>query len=149
MNLRSAATTALAIVVALTLAMGEASAADHEASRAVTRHSVLTSGSGTAAAGAGDEDFLTGYPHQVHTDERMIEEELELAEAAPHTLWHSPGFIRWPVGGEHVSHSPHGGGGLKTEGGVDFPSQVADVDLHDVLAALERRVPDVVQDLGL
>jgi|GEM_PF-6247841 len=60
MNLRSAATTALAIVVALTLASGSASAADHEkASAAVTRQAVVPSGPGTAAAGAG------------HTDERM------------------------------------------------------------------------------
>lgn len=91
MNLRRAVTTPLALVVALTLGMGSASAASHEnASRAVFHHAAqpLSPRSGPAAAPpAGDVDFLTGYPHEVHTDERMIEEELELAEAAPHTLW--------------------------------------------------------------
>jgi hypothetical protein len=56
-NLPKAVTTSpLAIVVMLTLGMGS------------------------------DVDILTGHPHEVHTDERMIEEQVELGEAAPHTL---------------------------------------------------------------
>ncbi|BAS16647.1 sensor protein CzcS [Arthrobacter sp. Hiyo8] len=50
-----------------------------------------------------------------------------------------PGFPGGrPAGGEHVSHSPHGGEGLQPERGVDFPAQVTDVDLHDVVSALKR-----------
>jgi hypothetical protein len=87
MNLRRAATTSLALVVALTLGMGSASAADHEkASRALVQLASQPVSPGTAAARRGC-GFLTGYPHEVHTDERMIEEELDLGEAAPHTLW--------------------------------------------------------------
>ncbi|MET3810426.1 hypothetical protein [Arthrobacter sp. UYEF3] len=88
MNLGSATRTALAAGVALTLGMGSASAAEH-GSRSVTAASpVRTAGPVSAAAGRGgaDMDFLTGYPREVHTDERMIEERLEFGEAAPHTL---------------------------------------------------------------
>ena len=88
MNICGAATTVLAVVVALMLGMGSASAGDHvKSSVPITRQAATAAGPGSAAAGAGDVDFLTGYPREVHTDERMIEEELELAGAAPHTLW--------------------------------------------------------------
>lgn len=88
MNPRKAATTSLAIVVALTLGMGSASAADHaKPPAAVARDGAPARGPGSTATASVDVDFTTGYPREVHTDERMIEEELELADAAPHTLW--------------------------------------------------------------
>lgn len=87
MNLRTAATTTLAIVLAVTLGMGSASASTADSSPG-PRHQNSQPAVPVPAAvvPAGDVDLLTGYPHEVHTDERMIDEELELTEAAPHTL---------------------------------------------------------------
>jgi len=88
MNLRSATCTALAIIVALTLGLGSASAAEHGKTLATASSAAPTTAPVAAAGGRGrpDLDVLTGYPKEVHTDERMSEEEIELAEAAPHTL---------------------------------------------------------------
>lgn len=88
MNLRSATSTALAIIVALTLGMGSASAAEHRRT-GTAASAARAAGPDAADRGQGGPDMviLTGYPQEVHTDERMIEEELEFGEAAPHTLW--------------------------------------------------------------
>ncbi len=85
MNLRAAATTFLAVVLTVTLGMGSASATTADPSPGPGHHSSQPA-LPAAVLPAGDVDLLTGYPHEVHTDERMIEEELEHAEAAPHTL---------------------------------------------------------------
>lgn len=91
MNLRAAATTFLAVVLAVTLGMGSASASTADPSPGPGpgpghQNSQPTVPVPAAVVPAGDVDLLTGYPHEVHTDERMIDEELELTEAAPHTL---------------------------------------------------------------
>src|SRR5437588_12104474 len=39
--------------------------------------------------------------------------------------------------------------GPAPEGPIDLLPQVADIDLHDVRIALEREVPDVIDQLGL
>ncbi|MET3164862.1 UNVERIFIED_ORG: hypothetical protein ABIB19_003293 [Arthrobacter sp. UYEF10] len=89
MYLRSATSTALAIIVALTLGMGSASAAEHGKTTETAASAARAAGPDAADRGqcGPDMDILTGYPQEVHTDERMIEEELEFGEAAPHTLW--------------------------------------------------------------
>ncbi|MDP9988799.1 hypothetical protein J2S98_003988 [Arthrobacter oryzae] len=84
MNLRSIPGTALAVVVVLSLGMGSASAAEHGKilPPATPAH---TAAPAVHRPGGSDLDVLTGYPKEVHTDERLIEEELEFGEAAPHT----------------------------------------------------------------
>src|SRR5687768_3462477 len=53
------------------------------------------------------------------------------------------------IGVEPVADQPHGLDRVTAERRVDLLPQVAGVHLHDVGAALERVVPDVVEDLLL
>ncbi|MDQ6740695.1 MAG: hypothetical protein M3021_10130 [Actinomycetota bacterium] len=55
------------------------------AAAAVRTPNVVRSAPG--AAPAGGMGIPAGFPHHAHRDERLIEEEHELALAAPHTLW--------------------------------------------------------------
>src|SRR5205807_4280267 len=48
-----------------------------------------------------------------------------------------------------VAEASEGLDGLTSEGTVDLAAQVPDVDLHDVVVALEVATPDVLEDLGL
>ncbi|MBT1004008.1 hypothetical protein KIH31_15575 [Paenarthrobacter sp. DKR-5] len=90
MDLRRTAFPSLALIGALMLGAGAGTPGSLRgpgAAAAPAGSTASPSGAARPAAGpAGDLDLPTGYPHESHTDERRVEEELELTEAAPPTL---------------------------------------------------------------
>jgi hypothetical protein len=92
---RKTLTAALTLAIVSVLGIGTAAGADHLCTAAPPAASVNAAAQAGLPVQAGPGSLVTrpdgpvvpeGFPHEVHREERLLEDEREHTEAAPHTL---------------------------------------------------------------